>query len=124
MYDDLARTQNPTAVEWFVVHVVIPSVVLTAALHWSPVARATSGWPYVECTFPLFIETVPEGSESPVPDVFPTLISMPRPTYPAFMRRSGIKGRVVLRGLVNTRGRVYPWSILVLRTSDVEFIPA
>jgi len=55
------------------------------------------------------------------PDVFPTLIRMPRPTYPESMRRSGIEGRVVLKALVNTHGRVVPSSILVLRTTDAEF---
>src|SRR2546426_656795 len=29
MYDDLARTQNPPPLEWFVVHAVIPSLALT-----------------------------------------------------------------------------------------------
>jgi len=47
---------------------------------------------------------------------------MPPPVYPDAMRRSGIEGRVVLKALVNTGGRVYPSSILVLRTTDAEFI--
>jgi|SRR5882762_6486547 len=122
MYDDLARTQTPTRLERFVLHAVIPSVLLTAALHWTPVARAPFRWPSFECTFPLFIEPVLEEPEAPVPDVFPTLVRMPRPVYPAAMRRSGIEGRVVLKALVNTRGRVYPSSILVLRTTDVAFV--
>ena len=33
MYDDLARTQNPPPLEWFVVHAVIPSLVLTLFMH-------------------------------------------------------------------------------------------
>ncbi|HEY3219513.1 MAG TPA: energy transducer TonB [Gemmatimonadales bacterium] len=33
MYDDLARTQNPPPLEWFVVHAIIPSLVLTLIMH-------------------------------------------------------------------------------------------
>src|SRR6266550_4416568 len=33
MYDDLARAQNPTPLEWFVVHAVIPSLALTLLMH-------------------------------------------------------------------------------------------
>ena len=29
MYDDLARSQRPSSLEWLVVHTVIPSVLLT-----------------------------------------------------------------------------------------------
>jgi hypothetical protein len=46
MYDDLARTQTPTPLERFVVHAVIPSVLVTAAFHWnSPVASAAATAP-------------------------------------------------------------------------------
>lgn len=123
MYDDLARTQTPTRLERFVWHAVIPSVLLTAALHWTtPVARATSTWPSFQCTFPLMLEPLPEIPVPVLPDVFPTLVSMPRPKYSDLMRRGGIEGRVVLKALVSTRGRVYPSSILVLRTTDVAFV--
>ena len=121
MYDELARTQNPTPLEWFVVHAVIPSVLVTAAFHWnSPSATAAA-------TAPTSVEWVTTGCQLPpllplVPDSFPTLVRMPPPVYPDEMRRSGIEGRVVLRALVNTRGRAYPSSILVLRTTHVEFV--
>ncbi len=127
MYDDLARTQTPTPLERFVVHAVIPSVLVTAAFHWnspvwnSPGARAAATvptsieWVTIVCQMPL----APLG---PIPDSFPTLVRMPPPVYPDAMRRSGIEGRVVLRALVSTRGRVYPSSILVLRTTDVQFV--
>ena len=119
MYDDLARTQTPTPLERFVVHAVIPSVLLTAALHWQPAGGAAAptrpvaidGF-FIVCGFP----------PPAIPDVFPTLVRMPPPVYPDAMRRSGIEGRVVLRALVSTRGRVYPSSILVLRTTDVQFV--
>jgi TonB family protein len=121
MYDDLARTQNPTPLEWFVVHALIPTVLVTAALHWSPAPPATLKhpssvmvWPPPCCPF------VPWPG--PVADVFPTLVRMPEPAYPEAMRRAGIEGRVVLKALVNTRGRVYPSSILVLRATHVQFV--
>jgi len=116
MYDDLARTQMPTPLEWFVVHAVIPSVLVTAALHWSPAVPAPINEPsyVVVCEEPW----LPWG---PIPDVFPTLVSMPQPAYPEAMRGAGIEGRVVLKALVNTHGRVVPSSILVLRTTNVEF---
>lgn len=119
MYDDLARTQNPTRLEWFVVHAVIPSVLVTAALHWSSTVPVTPQ-PDFRCTFPAHIE--PWAPAGPIPDVFPTLIKMPRPAYPQSMRQSGIEGRVVLRALVSTRGSVYPSSILVLRATHRQFI--
>jgi len=118
MYDDLARTQNPTAVEWFVLRAVIPSVLVTAALHWSPAPPICSGIEHL-------IEPTPccpfVPWPGPIPDVFPTLVSMSQPAYPEAMRRAGIEGRLVLRALVNTHGRVVPSSILVLRTTDAEF---
>ena len=118
MYDDLARTENPTPLEWFVVHAVIPSVLVTAALHWSPDVLATPIEPTYTIACPL-TESVPGG---PVLDVFPVLIRMPRAAYPEAMRRAGVQGRVVLRALVSTDGRVYPSSILVLRATHVQFV--
>ena len=118
MYDDLARTQNPTPLEWFVVHAVIPSVLVTAALHWSPEILATPIEPTYTIVCPR-TERIPGG---PVLDVFPVLIRMPRATDPEAMRRSGVQGRVVLRALVSTHGRVYPSSILVLRATHVQFV--
>ena len=122
MYDDLARTQNPTAVEWFVLHAVIPSVIVTAAFHWKPpLATALSTATSVERFVTVCVITPPPL----IPDVFPTLVRMPRPVYPEAMRRAGIEGRVVVRALVNTRGRVDSSSILVMRATHVAFaVPA
>ena len=36
MYDDLERSQRPSHLEWLVVNVVIPSVLVTFALHARP----------------------------------------------------------------------------------------
>src|SRR5437879_10523623 len=43
MYDDLARAQKPSALEWLVVHALIPSVLLTLVLQWprAHISRAT-----------------------------------------------------------------------------------
>src|SRR6267154_2137182 len=119
MYDDLARTQNPAPLEWLVVHAVIPSVLLTAALHWQPAVAGAAPTPSAPLDWIVPVCGFPPPA---IPDVFPTLVRMPRPVYPGAMRRSGIEGRVVLKALVNTRGRVYPSSIRVLRTTDVRFI--
>jgi len=121
MYDDLARTQNPTAVEWFVLHAVIPTVLVTAALHGSPDVQAApkTAPPMFACLLRVLIE---EPAAGPVPDVFPTLVRMPRARYPQAMRRAGIEGRVVLKALVNTSGRVDSSSILVMRATHVEFV--
>jgi len=105
MYDDLARSQRPSSLEWLVVNAVIPSVLVTLVLQMSLATRAG-----------------PTPPGSPLPDAFPTLISMPRPAYPAIVRRLRIDGRVVLRALVNARGRVEPSSILALQATDSHFI--
>ena|SRR5438046_737485 len=113
MYDELARTQNPTPLEWFVVHAVIPSVLVTAALHWQPAVGAAAPTP------PIVTEefVIVCGYSPPlIPDLVPTLVRMPRPTYPESMRRSGIDGRVVLKALINTR-RGVPSSAVGTRAS-------
>ena len=123
MYDDLARTQIPSPLEWFVVHAVIPTVLVTAALHWSPTVPATPRPEFFlpACTFPALIEPEPPWP-GPIPDVFPTLVRMPEAAYPVAMRRAGIEGRIVLRALVSTHGRIYPSSILVLGATHVQFV--
>ena len=105
MYDDLARSQRPSSLEWLVVNAVIPSVLVTFVLQMSLATRAA-----------------PTPPGSPLPDAFPTLIGMPRPAYPAIMRRLRVGGRVVLRALVNARGRVEPSSILAFQATDSHFI--
>jgi TonB family protein len=127
VYDDLARTQNLPPLEWFVVHAMIPSVLVTAALHWSPAGPAALKEPTYVMVCPgidPLIGPLPCCPflpwPGPLPDVFPMLVRMPEPTYPEALRRAGIEGRVVLKALVNTRGRVVPSSILVLRTTDPE----
>ena len=121
MYDDLARTQNPTPLEWFVVHAVIPTVLVTVALHWSPavpVPREKPSYAFVCSGF----ESIVPFTGGPIPDVFPVLVRMPRARYPEALLRARIEGRVVLRALVNTGGRVDSSSILVLWATHVQFV--
>lgn len=46
------------------------------------------------------------------------------PTYPAFMRRNGVGGEVVLRVVIDTSGRVEQESIEVVRSSDPRLLRA
>jgi TonB family protein len=122
MYDDLARTQIPTPLEWFVVHAVIPSVLVTAALHWSPAVPAPIKKPIYLFVCQMFEPVIEPFIGGPIPDVFPVLVRIPQPQYSDAMRRAGVEGRVVLRALVNTSGRVDSSSILVLQATHVEFV--
>jgi TonB family protein len=67
---------------------------------------------------------VPSGrvyGESEV-DAKAELRSMPRPEYPAILRRAGIQGRVIVQVAVDTSGRVEPGSPRVLSTPHPDFI--
>jgi hypothetical protein len=125
MYDELARAHDPSRLERFVLNALIPSVVLSFALHEPPVATATlteralaplSTPPFV------FITTPCNPLSFDVPDIFPVLVSMPHVTYPADMPRSEGNGRVRLKALVNTAGLVDPASIRVLGVTDVRLL--
>lgn len=124
MYDDLARAQRPSALEWLVVNAIIPSVVLTLALHSQNAYPAARVCYDCSATLPLFVPTTRTlcFESCRLPDVFPILIRMPRPVYPAITRRNGVARRVVLRALVNPEGRVDSTSILVVETTDSAFI--
>jgi TonB family protein len=121
MYDDLARTQHLPPLEWFVVHAVIPSVLLTFALqNHSTVQRAPQRPAYTEFVWLPVIDGPWMGG--PVSDRFPSLIWMPRAVYPTAMVRVGIEGYVRLKALVDTRGRVVRSSVLVLHATDSRFV--
>lgn len=120
MYEDIARSQRPSSLEWVVWNVVIPSFAVTFVVH-----LFTTG-----CELPapsagrlreaISYEIIPVVTP-PMPAVPPLLVSIHRPDYPAAMRRAGTDGRVVLRGLVDARGRVRRSSIEVLQTTDSRF---
>ena len=121
MYDDLARTQNPAPLEWFVVHAVIPSILVTLALQMHSTVQGAPQLPaYGEFVWLPVIEAPWVGG--PVPDRFPLLVSMPRVVYPAAMVRGGIEGYVRLKALVDARGRVSRSSIGTLHATDSRFV--
>lgn len=125
MYDELARAQKPSRLEQFVVNALIPSVLLTFALHKPSVAKANPLPPLSPFSTPPYVFI--GGTEcyrfDALPDVFPVLLSMPHIAYSPGILRSAEKGRVLLKARVNTAGRVDPASILVLRATDVRLIP-
>jgi len=122
MYEDLARSQQRGPLEWLVVNMVIPSLLATFVLQ----ARTGDDVGQLRtqrastCSYGFL--PIIDHPLDPVPRSFPLLIRMPRPLYPVEMRRTGIDGRVVLKGLVNTRGRVYWSSILVLAATAPQFV--
>lgn len=124
MYDELARAQKPGHLERFVVNALIPSVVLTFALHEPAAAHASRIPPLAPFSTPPFVLMRPvcHPFRTDVPDIFPVLVSMPHVVYPPGMHRSGVEGRVALKALVNAAGRVDLGSVLVLRTTDSRFI--
>ena len=126
MYDELARAQKPGYLERFVVNALIPSVVLTFALHEPAAAHASRLPPLAPFSVAPFVLITPICICEPIlmdlPDIFPVLVSMPHVVYPPGMRRSGVEGRVRLKALVNAAGRVESTSVLVLRTTDSRFI--
>jgi len=54
----------------------------------------------------------------------PVYLSGPSPEYPVAMRRKGIEGRVVLKMIVDTLGRVDAKSVRVVSATDAGFIDA
>jgi periplasmic protein TonB len=124
MYDDLARAERPSALEWLVVNAVIPSVILTLALQSGYRDSAPQPAIMVSCPTALSIKDAAADSKHDVADVLPVLIQIPRPAYPAIMRRVRAEGSVVLRALVNTDGRVDSTSVLVVQATDGAFASA
>lgn len=116
MYDDLARAQRPSALEWLVVNALIPSVLVTFVLQWphDPTPVRIQGRFVMVCDCGMGVDEGP----GPIPDVFPRLISMPKAVYPDVLRRAGVEDHVVLRALVNTRGRVDSTSILIVQATN------
>ena len=97
MYDDLARSQNPAPLEWFVVHAVIPSILVTLALHVHP--------------------TIQSAPQLPAYAEFVWLPVIEEPSVPG-----GIEGYVRLKALVDSRGRVSRSSIVTLHATDSRFV--
>jgi protein TonB len=67
---------------------------------------------------------VPTGSEvyaETIVEERPSLLSAPPPAYPDLLRRAGVQGRVLLRAIVDTTGRVEPSSITIMKSPDPAF---
>lgn len=54
-------------------------------------------------------------------DEKPSLLSAPPPAYPALLKQAGIQGRVLLRAIVDTTGRVEPASVKILQSPNPGF---
>lgn len=120
MYEDLARSQRQSPIEWVVLNVMVPSVALTFFMQLQSAgcefAAPSAGRLREEITYEVIPVVTP-----PAPAASPVLVSLRRPDYPPAMRRAGAEGRVVLRAVVDTRGRVRRSSIEVLQTTDSQF---
>ncbi|HWC75443.1 MAG TPA: TonB family protein [Gemmatimonadales bacterium] len=122
MYDDLARSQRPSPLEWLVVNVLLPSVLVTFA--WQaradlPAERSnTATWDPVVCVLPVL--GLDEWHYGPIPDVFPILVTIPRPTLPSGVGGLGPHVRVFLKALVTPAGRVSDSSIVIVQSPDGE----
>ena len=51
----------------------------------------------------------------------PELLSAPPPVYPALLKHAGIQGRVILRAIVDTTGRVEPTSVRIIKSPSPAF---
>jgi hypothetical protein len=122
MYDDLARTQRPSPLEWVALNVVIPSLALTLLTHLRTDGREFVTLPYGEVTSAMLgVVESPEGGTLN-PEVPPRLNWMPEPEYPGAMLEARTEGHVVVRALVNAHGRIEPSSIEVLQAAHPEFV--
>ena len=122
MYDDLERSQRPSHLEWLVMNVVLPSLLLSFALQWRA-ARAVSRVPASEpiiCILPVMGLQEP-WLPGPIPDFFPKLLSMPRPEYRPSLGSFVHQPRVFLRALVEPDGSVSRSSIVVVQSPDPAF---
>ena len=124
MYEDLARSQRPSALEWLVVNMVLPSLLVTFALQWrgerpAELRRPESEVPIV-CILPVMGLDEAGVRFGPIPDFFPKLLTMPRPEYQRFRGGSVSQPRVFLRALVEPNGSVSPSSIVIVQSPDPQ----
>ena len=124
MYDDLERSQRPSHLEWLVVNVVLPSLLVSFALQW----RAARAMPRdlesepLGCPIILPVMGLQEPwLAGPIPDFFPKLLSMPRPEYRPSLGSFVHQPRVFLRALVEPDGSVSPSSIVIVQSPAPEF---
>ena len=106
MYEDLARSQQASPLEWIVVNALIPSVVVTFLMH--PGMPATRHSPPTLPWDPVMV-LLPSPSVgatgacfghpwfAPVGQAGPEVLTGPIPAYPDLLRQAGIQGHVVPR---------------------------
>jgi TonB family protein len=123
MYEDLARSQRPSPLEWLVVNMILPTVLVTFAMQVqsSPPARPRVRHNPVICVLPVLGLDERLARFGPIPDFFPKLLSMPRPEYRPFLGTFVHQPRVFLRALVEPDGSVSPSSIVIVQSPDPEF---
>lgn len=125
MYEDLARSQRPSALEWLVVNIVLPSLLVTFAFQWRGERPAELRRPKSEGTTICILPVMGLDEEvvrfGPVPDFFPKLLHVPRPEYHPFLLGSVSQPRVFLRALVEPNGSVSPSSIVIVQSPDPQF---
>jgi protein TonB len=51
----------------------------------------------------------------------PALLSAPPPDYPVLLKQAGIQGRVILRAVIDTTGRVEPASVRIMKSPNPAF---
>src|ERR1043166_2978216 len=119
MYDDLARSQRRSPLELFVVHALIPTVLVSFALHMHRSTTTMGDESPLGC--PLLVLPPLDEWRVSIPDVFPVLVRMPKPRYPVGIRSKTVE-QVRLSALVRVDGRVQPSSIRILQVTDSRFI--
>ena len=62
-----------------------------------------------------------EAYAEAIVDEKPALLSAPPPQYPALLKQAGIQGRVILRAIVDTTGRVEPTSVRIVQSPNPAF---
>ena len=118
MYDELARSQQRTPLEWFFLNAVIPSVVVTVLMSLFQPTRCSG--PRVRVQEWITYEILPVLKPNSLRTA-PVLVSVHRPDYPPAMRDAGSDGRVLVAGIVEPSGRVRRSSIQVLRATNFRF---
>ncbi len=143
MYDDLARTQNLPPLERFVVHAVIPSLVVTLVLQLAASRRMpalsilATPLPQVEYVLfadqPVEVTSVPENElpfaepyrcveSALLDDDTPVILRWTRAGDAAHLLHADVEGCVVLEAIVDTTGRARPHSISVVSATNPGFI--
>jgi len=143
MYDDLARTQRPSPLEWFVVNAVIPTLVVTLALQVTALRRASPPTNPADDDVrgyalfgdqPVEVLSVPDG-DLPFPEPYrcaesafldydetPVILRWTRAGDAAHLLHADVAGCVVLEGAVGPLGLVDPRSIVVVRATHRRLV--